>query len=323
MTNLPNIQKLNGTQKLIALVMLGAVAFGGIVVFNKYVAPHLIDFTKNVWMLIALGAPLTFLTLYVISNPFVVWSFFKGLMWKLTKWAVKQDPLSIMDRYVEYLEKKLRNLGSTITILSGKKSKLDRNVNELQGKIEDNLRLGNAAKMQNKSNEASVYGVRVQTDKSSLRTLMPLQQRADKSLEFLKALSENWQFSIEKLKYQIQGKRTEYEIIKETTKGLKNAEDMINSDNEAAKIYGLSLKELEESVTQKIGYIEEFERKSKGIMSSIGIEKQAMMDEGLAELEKYMSGGELLLPDYSKSSITTLEYEMVPPKKLVDTFKFD
>lgn len=325
MANLPNIQKLTGVQKIFAFVLLGAAALGAIKLFNMFVAPHLLLFTKNIWLLLVTGGPLVLIALYVISNPFVIWGFFRTLSWKLTSWLIKQDPLSVMDRYVEYLEKKLKNLGLTINVLAGKKIKLDRNVNELQGKLESNLRLGNAAKIQNKTNEASTYGVKVSTDKSTLKTLMPLQARATKSLDFLKALSENWQFSIEKLKYQIEGKRTEYEIIKETTKGLKSAEDMINSDNEAARIYGMGLKELEEQVTQKMGYMEEFERKSKGAMSNISIEKQAMMDEGLAELEKYMDDGSLMLPDFSKLNGTNVEYEIVPgaSKQLVDTFKFD
>jgi chromosome segregation ATPase len=219
-----------------------------------------------------------------------------------------------MDRYVDYLRKKLTGLNATITVLVGKKSKLDRNVASLQEKIEQNAKLGAAAIKQGLQNEASAYGVKVQTDRNTIGLLLPLQMRLNKSLDFLTALSENWKFGIEKLEYQIQGKRTEYEIIKEATKGLKNAEDFINSDNEAARIYGQSLKALEESVTQKIGYIEEFERKSKGLMSSISIEKQSIQDEGLRELEKYMKDGNLVLPDFSKLADGDLAYEMVKPK---------
>lgn len=90
-----------------------------------------------------------------------------------------------------------------------------------------------------------------------------------------------------------------------------------------ARIYGQSLKALEESVTQKIGYIEEFERRSKGLMSSINIEKKAIQDEGLKELEKYMKDGNLVLPDFSKLADGDLAYEMVKPKSSGNTNEFN
>jgi hypothetical protein len=151
--------------------------------------------------------------------------------------------------------------------------------------------------------------------------LEPMQQRADKSLKFLNSLAENWKFGIEKLEYQIAGKRAEYEIIKETTKGLKSAEDFINSDNEAAKLYGMSVKALEESVTQQIGYIDEFEKKSKGIMDNIAIEKQSIKDEGLAVLEEYMNNDNLKL-DFSSQAIQDISYETIPNKTTTPKFKF-
>lgn len=305
MTNL--MDKTNKSQKLFAYALLGGAIFGAIKLFNAYFAPVMILFMKNLWTMLLIGTPLVLVAIYVIANPAFIWGFFKTLSWKLTSWLIKMDPLSVMDRYVDYLKKKLVNLTGTVQTLVGKKVKLDRNIDSLKDKIGDNLHLGQAAIKQSKTAEASAFGVKVATDKATLKMLVPLQTRLDKNLEFLKGLSENWEFGIEKLQYQIQGKRAEYEIIKETTRGLKSAEDFINSDNESARLYGQGLKALEESVTQKIGYIEEFERRSKGMMNSISIEKQAIQDEGLQELEQYMNDGKLELPDFTNLDAPVVE----------------
>lgn len=322
MININSGDKTNLPQKVFAFAILGALGYGAVLLLNS-VIPPITELVKNIWQLLLYGMPLALVILYVVSNPLMVWGFFKTLSWKLTSWMIKLDPLSVMDRYVEYLRKKLVGLNNTVSILTGKKSKLDRNIADLKSKIEHNAKMGASAISQGLQNEASAYGVKVQTDRNTIGLLLPLQTRLDKSLEFLSALSDNWKFGIEKLEYQIQGKRTEYEIIKETTKGLKNAEDFINSDNEAARIYGQSLKALEESVTQKIGYIEEFERRSKGLMSSINIEKKAIQDEGLKELEKYMKDGNLVLPDFSKLADGDLAYEMMKPRSSSNTNEFN
>lgn len=310
MLNLPSSDKTNGFQKIFAMILMAGTVFGGVLLFNKYIAPHMIDFFSNVWKMTLIGGPLVLIALYVISNPLVIWGFFKTLSWKFTSFLIKMDPLSVMDRYADYLVKKLANLNDSIKIVQGKEEKLLRKINTLEDEVRKNLKLGKAAIETGKNSQASLYGTKVAGDKQSILILTPLHQRACRSLKFMTTLSENWKYGIEKLRYEIDRKRSEYEIIKEVARGLKSADDFINSDNEAVRLYGEGVKALEESLTQKIGYIEEFERISKPLMDGMEIEKKAANDEGLAELEKYMENGNLLLPDFSAT--TNLEYEMVP-----------
>lgn len=324
MAQLPLGDKTNGFQKALALGILGATVWGGIKLFN-YIAPDVITLMKNIYWLIGLGTPLVLVSLYIISNPLVVWGFFKTLSWKLTAFLIKMDPLSVMDRYVDYLKKKLQALYITVNVLQGKKEKLDRRISILDGKIRENVKNGNAAlKLEGpESNAASTFGVKVSTDKGTLKLLHPLQERIGKNLEFLQKLADNWKWGIEKLEYQISAKREEYEMIKETYKGLKTAEDFINSDSEAARNYGESLRALEENVTQKIGYIQEFERKSKDIMAGIDVERQVVKDEGLAALEEAMQDDNLRLGDFSVGAIQEVQYETVSSKVGTNSkFKF-
>lgn len=300
MPQLPNslTDKTTGWQKGLAVALMAGTAWLGILAINA-LAPTILLAMQNIVYLtigaVVIGLP----ALYCITNPLVVWGFFKTLSWNFTKFLIKMDPLSVMDRYVEYLGKKLNGLGEAIETLTGKRDKLERKIDDLNDSVEKNNRFGKAALEQGKKAEAGTYGIKIQTDRSTLNLLMPLKQRADKNLELMQQLSENWATSIEQLKYQIAGKRAEYEIIKETYKGLKTAEDFVNSDSDAAKLYGQGVLELENQVTQKMGYIEEFERKSKSLMSNISIEKQANMDAGLTELQDYMQNGQLMLPDFS------------------------
>lgn len=303
--------KTNAGQKVLALAILAAVGYGAVILLNK-VIPPITQLIQNIWLLLAWGVPLALIVLYVISNPLLVWGFFKTISWKLTSWLVKMDPLSVMDRYVEYLKKKHRGLNESITVLVGKRNKLDRKIFDLNNRMKENAKFGTAAINTNNTTAASMYGTKVATDKNTLQMLAPMSARMERSLKFMTQLSDNWKYGIEQLEFQISAKREEYEIIKETTRGLKSAEDFINSDNEAAKLYGMSLKALEESVTQQIGYIDEFERKSKDIMAGMDIEKQARTDEGLQALEEYMKGDVSNLQFNPNVATQDISYELAP-----------
>ena len=292
--------KTTGWQKGIAFALMGGTAY---LIFMLLAAalPTLIAAAQSLVLLVGMAIVFGLPALYMITNPLVVWGFFKTLAWNFTKFLIKMDPLSVMDRYVEYLKKKIEGLGKAIEGLTGKRDKLSRKIDELNDTIAENTKFGKAAVAQGKNAAAGTYGIKIQTDRSTLNLLTPLLQRANRNLELMQQLSENWSTSVEQLTYQIQGKRAEFEIISETYKGLKTAEDFVNSDSTAAKLYGQSVLELENQVTQRMGYIEEFERKSKGLMSNISIEKEANMDAGLAELQQTMESGQLMLPDFSQS----------------------
>lgn len=291
-------------QKVFGFVLLGITALAGMWVFNHWIAPNVIWFLRNLWAIILMGTPLTLLALYVISNPIAVWGFFKTLSVKLTKFLVKMDPLSVMDRYIEWLDMKRQSLNGIITILRGKKIELERKVDKHNGIVKDAGSKGAAAIKEKDQNAASIQGTRLSSSRNSLAIYTPLLARLNKQLDFLCSLEENWKFSGQKLQIEVDNKREEYDTIKLVAKGMKTAEEFIGSDNEAVRLYGMGVKALEESVTQKMGYIEDFERRSKDIMSSISIEKRALQDDGLRELENYMNQGTLLLPtDFSAAAV--------------------
>lgn len=302
--------KTNNVQKGLAFVILAGLVWGVVTLLNA-IMPSINELLENIWVFLAYAVPLFLVGGYILTNPLVIWGLLKTLSYKLTSWIIKMDPLSVMDRYVEYLRKKLASLLLTIQVLVGKRSSLKRQIADLEKNIDANGKKGAAALEQGKTKDASLFGIKVKTDQNTLAMLRPLEARMDKSLNFLQLLAENWEYGIESLTYQIEGKRKEYEIVTATVKGLKTADDFINSDNEAAKLYGMGLKALEEDVTQKIGYIEEFERRSKDIMSGIEIEKAVIKDEGLKELEKYMQSNDLLLPNFETREIQDISYQTI------------
>ena len=287
-------------QKILTWGLMIGTGFGAIKLFNA-IAPDIIWFLENVWAIVAFGTPLALIGGYILLNPKFVWGIFKTLSAKLTAFIIKMDPLSVMDRYVENLTEKLASLNNTIVILNGKKEKLDRQIASLNNEVQKYADLGKSALKQGNEMQARLYGQNMVSLQGSIKLLTPLSHRVDKNLLLLTSLAENWDMSIRSLKMEIKNKRAEYEIISQTFSGLKSAEDFLGSDSEEARIYGQSLVALEESVTQKYGYISEFERKSKPIMEQMAIEKGAVGEEGLRQLEAMIKGSDLYLPSFDEA----------------------
>ena len=309
------MNKTTGGEKFVRIAIFAGLIWGGIKLVN-YIAPTLIDLMKNVYWLVGLGVPLAFLTLFIISNQTFLWMQYKRICRGIVSVFVKMDPLSIMKGYLEYLQKKKRNLDTVKVALEGKKIKLGRKMEQLTGEVEKNRRLGQAALKAGDQKQAALYGTYLQGDKQSLDLYRPIYAKLEENDKFLNELSENWGYSIDGLGHEIERKEEEYVNLREMVKALKQASSFAEA-SEAERLYEESLKALEENVSQKMAYIEDFENKSKDMMKGINTEKNLRTEEGLAALNN-LKDEKLLLPaDYSvfnKLPSETLSYQPIKKK---------
>lgn len=287
-------------EKVIRLAIPAAMIYGGIMLFNAF-APTLIEFFNNFWHIVIVGAPAVFLSLYVLQNPSLIWMGYKTLCHKITSFFIKLDPLSFMDRYVDLLKEKRKGLQLSKTNLKAKKIELERECTRLKTEITDDLKMSKAAQQTGDTQLASHKAGLAATLKGSYELYVPILRKMETNLKFLDELDENWGFSIEKLSLTVEAKRKEFVMLKTMAKALGSAEEFAKGDTEANRIYKESVAALEENVTKKLAFIEEFENNSKGVMKSMNLEKQMMSDEGLDLLAKYeKQGGVFLDDDYSK-----------------------
>lgn len=290
-------------EKIIRLAIPAAVIYGCIKVFNMF-APDLITFFDNFWHIVLVGGPAVLLVLYVLQNPMFLWMSYKTLCRKLTAFIIKMDPLSFMDKYVEMLNEKRKGLQKNKENLKAKQIELKREMENIKTSIEEQMNRSKAAMQIGKKEQAAHEASMAATDKETLELYMPIYKKISTNLEFLDKLDENWGRSIEKLTHTVERKRKEYKMLKDTAAALGLAQEFAKGDTEANRIYKESVAALEESVTKKLAFIEEFEGNSKGIMDSIELDKTIMNNQGLEMLEEYQKNGGLFLSeDYSTFEI--------------------
>lgn len=295
METLPSSDKAGLPEKIVRYLPIIAVGVG-LFYFWGLIVPFVENTLKSTLWTVVYGTILAFTLGPIILYPKVFWMGYKSICKKITSWFIKLDPLSFMDRYVDTLSEKLDSLNGIKVQLEGRQVAAGRRIKALQAEVQQHLSRGQAALKQGEQSIASLEGTRLEGAKKSIALYTPNYERMTKSLEFLNALSENWSMSIVQLREEIARKREEFEVLRDEAKAMHQAEAFLSGNTPEGQIYQESLKALEYSVTQKIAYIEDFEKRSKNIMDGIKVDNQAQHDEGLAALEAYMKDDKLKLP---------------------------
>lgn len=319
MEMLPNSSSGQKSPLVEKIIRYGVPIAAGIAVFWFWgtISAFVAMATKNLFNTLLYGIPSAAVIGAVVLYPTFWWMQYKNLVHWFMSGLIKLDPLSFMDRYVDILSDKLANLNRIRVMLKGKYVESERKIQELTKGIDDNLKRGAAAKQMKDLETASLCGSRAQGMQNSVRLYTPNYERMKKSLEFLDALAKNWGVSIIKLREEVARKREEFEFLRAQAEGVKEAEAFLSGDTAEGKIYQESLKALEESVTHKIAYIEDFELRSKDIMAGIKVDNQMQHDEGLTMLDQYMQDGKLILPEDYSVPLKKFDLSKVPEAQVV------
>lgn len=296
--------KAHPLEKVLRFAIVGILGFGAIKLFN-WIAPTFITFFTNIYLIAALGLPLLFITMWALSNRGLIWMTYKNICRKITEALIKIDFLSYIDSYIEILEEKLANLRQNKDALLGQYKAFEKNIEDVEGNVETNLKMALAAKKLGDQSQMEYHSSLGNTSKQSLERLRPVADRMKRNLDFLDKLEENWDMSIDKLKHEVKIRRDEYTHMRDAAKALGQIESFMRGDSEESKIFYASLQQLDNSLADKVAKIDAFEKRSKNMMNTIDLEKQMNSDEGLLLLDQFeQHGSEVFLPaTYAKDAI--------------------
>lgn len=293
---------------------IGALAFWGWGTISTFVAATL----QSTLLTIVYGVPLAILVGSIVFNPSAWWMGYKSVCKWITSMFIKIDPLSYMDRYADILSDKLDNLNKTKVELQGRKVSSERRIENLKTEVSEHQKRGAAALKMNDQSTASLEGSRLQGALDSIKTYTPNFERLTRSCLFLDTLSENLGVTVVKLREDIERKREEFIVLRDEAKALGQAEQFIKGDTEEGRVYQESLKALEYNVTQKIAYVEDFEKRAEPILRGIQVDNKMHNDEGIAALEAFMKNPNALnAPSFKLNStkVQDIQYEEVGEKK--------
>lgn len=279
MVNMKSVDLTNPTQKSFAFVMIAIL-----LVVLYFLLPPLILIFTNIWIFIAIAAPLVFFG----YNYQMVWSYFKRLSWNMTKKIISSDPLWHMYQYYHYMTGKLEDLNDSIRNIGAIEVETSRAIQEMLKQLEDLKRKA----IQAAQNSATQGVMKLLNGKVGL-----LQQQTDNllpRLEFIKKqkqslieLHDAWGTDTELLKATLDGKAQEYKMMLQMNKATNTAYAFLQKDSPELQEYKQSLVEIESSVAQYTSNMENFQREVAPQLSRMSAASDINAADGAALIEKY------------------------------------
>ena len=173
-SNMSDFKNLSPAQKAVAIIF-ALITFAVLISAGIWAFPILSTFVTSATDLLVktihfavVAIPVAMIAFYVITHPFIVSGIFAKMSWEVTKFFIKMDRLSVMDRRADYLAQKVRNVLGIKTGLSTQLNIAQKEANDLETSIQRNKELGSAALDEGNKTMASKYGFMVTTDQNSL-----------------------------------------------------------------------------------------------------------------------------------------------------------
>lgn len=294
--NFDKIDLTNGTQKFIALIMLGVVLCG-----LYFLLPPLVFIFQNLLLLIGMGLVICFLAF----NYHNIWMLFKQISFQMTKKIISSNPLWYMYNYHTFILERISKLEKSITNITAVKVKLESKISELNKQMKSDASQVDRLQEKKKDdpniseNTIRVLANKVALTKSQLDSLLPQYVNVEKQEKYLQQLADYWTADAADLKNTLDAKADQYNMMKEVAEATGNASEFLKGNSKQYNDYQMSLKQIEDSCNLYTSNVQNFERKAKPILEGLAMNRELNIDDGLQLIEEFKKskGSLLMLPE--------------------------
>lgn len=277
----------------VPLAILAVIVWG----VNAFV-PAINMAADNLWQLTYKVGPFVLAGSLYLMNKTAINLWWVGKCHSISTALIKMDPLSVMRGYLISLRKKIKNMEATVLFLNGKKLFLGNLIKKKEAERRDFEKMAIASQRVGEMTGATLNAKKALACKGSIELYQPIFERYEKSTEYLGKLLENWNESANSTAFTIENKTEEFETLKSMYDGLKSIDDLTRSDSPEVQAFVESMKALENDMSQRQAFIDDFEKRSQPILTDMKVRKQADSDDALKLLEELAQNSNLELPNY-------------------------
>lgn len=267
---------------------IGLILAGGGFLLYKAL-PFLINLVQNtlhlVLLLMALGA-----VLYVVLDPKIrnlVFFMYKSFVRWITGLFIQIDPIGILRTYIDDLKKNLNKMSKQIGIVKGQMRKLKDIMDTNAKSIDNNLKLANKAKENEKKAMMILKSRKAGRLKESNLRLDELYKKLEILYRVLMKMYENSEILVEDIEDQVKVKEQERAAIRASHSAMKSAMNIISGNSDKREMFDRALEAIADDVSMKIGEMEMFMEMSSNFMDSIDLQNGVFEAEGLELLDKW------------------------------------
>ncbi len=277
--------------KLGAAVLIAGVAV--VAIYNQPIFAFVQSLLAGTISTIALGTIVAAM-LYLIFNKKtrnLIWYMYKGVMRWVTKLFVQIDPIKILENYVEYLKKNMRQMNLHISKLKGQISQLKTTMLKNNREMEHSLKLAEQAKKQGKKELITLNTRQYGRLKESNERYEKLLTKMHILYKVLSKIHVNSGYLIQDTENDVRMRKQELKAIKTSHSAMKRAMNIIQGDPDKKQIFDMATEIVVEEIHTKIGEMERFIELSGNFIDSIDLQNGIYEQEGLEILEKLEKEG--------------------------------
>ncbi len=270
------------------------IAFAVLIfMYANPILAFLIALTQNTITFVALLVVLG-LMIYVILDPKfrnLVWYMYKSFMRWLTGIVVQLDPIKILESYIEYLYKNLKEMDVHVAKLKGQMSKLKRIIATNKKEMEQSLKVAEAAKKKGNMELVAINTRQFGRLKESNEKYQTLLNKMELLYKVLSKIHKNSEYLIKDTENEVRMRKQEAKAIRAGHSAMKRAMNIIKGDTDKKMIFDMATEALAEDVHNKIGEMERFIELSGSFIDSVDLQNGIYEQEGLDLLEKMEKEG--------------------------------
>ncbi|MCD4792579.1 MAG: hypothetical protein K8R54_05050 [Bacteroidales bacterium] len=296
--------------KLGALVLVAGIVL--LVIYHTVIFAFIIGLLQSTLTAIALGV-VVFLMLYILIDRRarnLIWYMYKGIMRWITKLFIQIDPVKILESYVDYLKKNMRQMNTHISKLKGQISQLKTTMVKNKREMEQSLKMAEQAKKQGKKELLTINTRQYGRLKESNVRYEQLLNKMQILYKVLNKIHINSGYLIQDTENDVRLRKQELKAIKAGHTAMKRAVNIIQGDTDKKMMFDMATESVIEDIHNKIGEMERFIEISGSFIDSIDLQNGVYEQEGLELLEKMeKEGASFLLGDPKTEDIDKLDVE--------------
>jgi hypothetical protein len=268
--------------------------FLGAMLFGLYkILPFLITFVENTLYLGLMVGGIALVAFLIWNNSNLIWYGYKAVMYRITNFFIRIDPIAIAKVYIGQLRNKKEDMDEQMDKLGGAVKKLQSDISENDKQIGEKVNLAKKAEELSVKNEDS--GMKMKAIgltkeviylQSANSELVPLLKSMESMKSYLKKASDVSGYIINDKETEISIMEKKYKSINIGLSALRSAKAIMGQDEKEA-LFEQSMEFLKEDMANKLSEMDRIIEMANPYVQQMDLENAVNAQEAQMLLEKF------------------------------------
>ena len=270
---------------LVVLALIGI----GFLIFLYRILPYLIELAENTLyfaFLLGIIGLITFLCLDKKFRRIVSVGYFI-LMRKITSWFVNIDPIAIIERRLNMMEKSIQKMNESMGRLLGQVRKLEGSIASKKEEMEKLLQRAQVYRAKGNKDAAVIDERQIARLEKYITKVLGLLNDSKRWYESLDKLSQMAKLTVLDTRNEVNMQKEEYEMAKQQHKIFKSVMSVMEGDPDELALFNEALEAMRSDIEMKLGEMERVISSTGGLIDQFEADNEVASFKGNELINKY------------------------------------